>query len=118
MSPADTELFSTLVKLELSALRYYVINALKSGRQDKVIEFFGENGNYLLQKRGDWLAWFGACSLPSFSYIPCTLLSCFINLNNIMQLFHILRTQAWIRSSVYISPKSGWTLWFFHSGIF
>ncbi|PWZ23315.1 hypothetical protein Zm00014a_004287 [Zea mays] len=40
MSPADTELFSTLVKLELSVLRYYVINALKSGRQDKVIEFF------------------------------------------------------------------------------
>ncbi|CAD6205320.1 unnamed protein product [Miscanthus lutarioriparius] len=58
MSPGDTELFSTLVKLELSALRYYVINALKSGRQDKVIEFFGENGNYLMQKHGDWLAWF------------------------------------------------------------
>ncbi|AQK65127.1 WD repeat-containing protein 91-like protein [Zea mays] len=58
MSPADTELFSTLVKLELSVLRYYVINALKSGRQDKVIEFFGESGNYLMQKRGDWLAWF------------------------------------------------------------
>ncbi|KAL6883249.1 hypothetical protein ACP4OV_010663 [Aristida adscensionis] len=58
-SPADTELFSTLVKLEQSVLRYYVVNALKSGRQDKVIEFFGENGNYLMQKREDWLPWFG-----------------------------------------------------------
>ena len=118
MSPGDTELFSTLVKLELSALRYYVINALKSGRQDKVIEFFGENSNYLMQKRGDWLAWFGACSLPYLSDIPYALFSCFVNINNIMQLFHILRTQAWIRSSVYISPKSGWILWFSHLGIF
>lgn len=110
MSPADTELFTTLVKLELSVLRYYVINALKSGRQDKVIEFFGESGNYLIQKREDWLAWFGVCSLPSSAYIASTSFSCFVNLNNIMQLFHILRTQAWIRSSVYISPKNGWTL--------
>ncbi|TVU30402.1 hypothetical protein EJB05_22022 [Eragrostis curvula] len=57
-SPADTELFSTLVKLELSVLRYYVVNALKSGRQDKVVEFYGESGNYLMQKREDWLVWF------------------------------------------------------------
>uniref|UniRef100_K3Z795 Uncharacterized protein n=1 Tax=Setaria italica TaxID=4555 RepID=K3Z795_SETIT len=57
-SPVDTELFSTLVKLELSVLRYYVINALKSGRQDKVVEFFGESSNYLMQKREDWLPWF------------------------------------------------------------
>jgi len=68
-SPADTELFSTLVKLELSVLRYYVINALKSGRQDKVIEFFGESSNYLMQKREDWLPWFGMHSLPSFAYV-------------------------------------------------
>ncbi|CAN6304887.1 unnamed protein product [Urochloa humidicola] len=67
-SPADTELFSTLVKLELSVLRYYVINALKSGRQDKVVEFFGERGNYLMQKREDWLAWFAIPYIknPSF----------------------------------------------------
>ncbi|BAS93219.1 Os05g0299300 [Oryza sativa Japonica Group] len=61
-SPADAELFSALIKLELSVLRYYVVNALKSGRQDKVVEFFGANGNYLLQKREDWQAWFGAYS--------------------------------------------------------
>ncbi|NP_001349169.1 uncharacterized protein LOC100384033 [Zea mays] len=70
MSPADTELFSTLVKLELSVLRYYVINALKSGRQDKVIEFFGESGNYLMQKRGDWLAWFAIPYIKNPSLDP------------------------------------------------
>ncbi|XP_066381522.1 uncharacterized protein [Miscanthus floridulus] len=70
MSPVDTELFSTLVKLELSALRYYVINALKSGRQDKVIEFFGENSNYLMQKRGDWLAWFAIPYIKNPSLDP------------------------------------------------
>lgn len=69
-SPADTELFSTLVKLELSVLRYYVINALKSGRQDKVIEFFAESGNYLMQKREDWLPWFAIPYIKSPSVDP------------------------------------------------
>lgn len=117
-SPADTELFSTLVKLEQSVLRYYVINALKSGSQEKVIEFFGANGNYLMQKREDWLAWFGACSELSFAYIMSAAFLCFANLNHNMQLFHILKIQAWIHNSVCISPKNGWTLWFFHFGIF
>lgn len=58
-SPSDVVLYSTLLKLELSVLRYYVVHALQSGRQEKVIEFFGENGNYLLQKRDDWSPWFG-----------------------------------------------------------
>ncbi|KAG2548516.1 WD repeat-containing protein 91 homolog [Panicum virgatum] len=69
-SPADTELFSTLVKLELSVLRYYVVNALKSGRQDKVIEFFGESGNYLMQKREDWLPWFAIPYIKNPSFDP------------------------------------------------
>jgi len=69
-SPADTELFSTLVKLELSVLRYYVINALKSGRQDKVIEFFGESSNYLMQKREDWLPWFAIPYIKNPSFDP------------------------------------------------
>lgn len=60
--PSDVVLFSTLLKLELSVLRYYVVHALQSGRQDKVVEFFGENGNYLLQKREDWTLWFGGFS--------------------------------------------------------
>jgi hypothetical protein len=59
-SPTDTVHYTTLVKLEQSVLRYYVVNALKSGRQDKVVEFFSTSGNYLMQKREDWLAWFGA----------------------------------------------------------
>ncbi|XP_020247469.1 WD repeat-containing protein 91 homolog isoform X2 [Asparagus officinalis] len=57
-STADVVLFSTLLKLELSILRYYVIHALQSGKQEKVVEFFEENGNYLLQKREDWMPWF------------------------------------------------------------
>ncbi|KAF8672757.1 hypothetical protein HU200_049454 [Digitaria exilis] len=69
-SPVDAELFSTLVKLELSVLRYYVVNALKSGRQDKVIEFFGESGNYLMQKREDWLAWFAIPYIKNPSFDP------------------------------------------------
>uniref|UniRef100_A0A0E0HC39 Anaphase-promoting complex subunit 4-like WD40 domain-containing protein n=1 Tax=Oryza nivara TaxID=4536 RepID=A0A0E0HC39_ORYNI len=64
-SPADAELFSALIKLELSVLRYYVVNALKSGRQDKVVEFFGANGNYLLQKREDWQAWFALLKIST-----------------------------------------------------
>lgn len=65
-SPSDVVLLSTLLKLELSVLRYYVVHALKSGRQDKVVEFFGENGNYLLQKREDWTPWFGGFTHPFF----------------------------------------------------
>ncbi|KAK3153911.1 hypothetical protein QOZ80_2BG0183140 [Eleusine coracana subsp. coracana] len=67
---SNTELFSTLVKLELSVLRYYVVNALKSGRQDKVVEFFGESGNYLMQKREDWLAWFAIPYIKNPSLDP------------------------------------------------
>ncbi|XP_066373956.1 uncharacterized protein [Miscanthus floridulus] len=47
MSPVDTELFSTLVKLELSAL-----------------------SNYLMQKRGDWLAWFAIPYIKNPSLDP------------------------------------------------
>lgn len=57
-SPSEVVLYSTVLKLELSVLRYYVVHALQSGRRDKVVEFFGANGNYLLQKREDWMPWF------------------------------------------------------------
>ncbi|XP_010920341.1 uncharacterized protein [Elaeis guineensis] len=57
-SPSEVLLISTLSKLEVSILRYYIVHALQSGRQDKVVEFFGANGNYLLQKREDWMPWF------------------------------------------------------------
>ncbi|KAG8088696.1 hypothetical protein GUJ93_ZPchr0010g11111 [Zizania palustris] len=70
ISPADAELFSAIVKLEQSLLRYYVVNALKSGRQDKVVEFFGASGNYLLQKREDWLAWFAMPYITNPSLDP------------------------------------------------
>ncbi|PKA55064.1 Protein Mut11 [Apostasia shenzhenica] len=57
-SASDVVLLSTLSKLELSILRYYIVNALQTGRQDKAVEFFAVNGNYLLQKREEWLPWF------------------------------------------------------------
>ncbi|KAJ3682370.1 hypothetical protein LUZ60_014943 [Juncus effusus] len=57
-SPSETALISMLSKLELSVLRYYVVFALKTAQIDKVTEFFGVYGNYLLLKREDWLPWF------------------------------------------------------------
>lgn len=58
-SPSETLFISTLKKLEVSILRYYIIHALQSGRQDKVVEFFQANTNYLFQNREDWMPWFG-----------------------------------------------------------
>ena len=60
-SSFDTALIATLPKLEASILRYYVVYALKLGRKDKVIEFFGFHGNELLQRSQDWSPWFGQC---------------------------------------------------------
>lgn len=68
-SSLDSVLISTLSKLELSILRFYIVHALNSGRKDKVVEFFGVNGNYLLQKREDWLPWFGGSPYPVLLFI-------------------------------------------------
>ncbi|XP_068331279.1 uncharacterized protein [Pyrus communis] len=57
-SSSETVLLTTLSKLEVSILRYYVVNAIQSGRRDKVLEFFGMIGNDLLQRGQDWTAWF------------------------------------------------------------
>ncbi|KAM1126875.1 hypothetical protein ACFX2B_041495 [Malus domestica] len=57
-SSSETVLLTTLSKLEVSILRYYVVNAIQSGRRDKVLEFFGMIGNDLLQRDQDWTAWF------------------------------------------------------------
>ncbi|XP_021826917.1 WD repeat-containing protein 91 homolog isoform X1 [Prunus avium] len=57
-SSSETVLLTTLSKLEVSILRYYVVSAIQSGRRDKVLEFFGMNGNDLLQRGQDWAAWF------------------------------------------------------------
>lgn len=58
-SPSETALLSALSKLELSLLRYYVVYAFKSSRLDQVTHFFASNATYLLEKREDWLPWFG-----------------------------------------------------------
>ncbi|KAK2654027.1 hypothetical protein Ddye_013883 [Dipteronia dyeriana] len=57
-SSSETIVTATLSKLEVSILRYYIVHALQTGRKDKVVEFFGVNGNDLLQKGQDWTAWF------------------------------------------------------------
>ncbi|XWS48501.1 hypothetical protein CRYUN_Cryun13aG0083100 [Craigia yunnanensis] len=41
----------------------YIVHALQSGRKDKVVEYFGMNGNNLLLKSYDWTPWFGSHSL-------------------------------------------------------
>lgn len=57
-SSSDLIFVSTLSKLEVSILRYYVVHALQSGKKDKVMEFFRIYGNDLLQKDPDWTSWF------------------------------------------------------------
>lgn len=56
---SETTMLDTFSKLEGSVLRCYIVHALQSGRKDKVVEFFGMNGNELLLKGSDWTAWFG-----------------------------------------------------------
>lgn len=65
-SPSETVLAATLSKLEVSILRYYIVHSLQSGRQDKVMEFFGTLGNDLLQRGQDWTTWFGGFISYSF----------------------------------------------------
>ncbi|KAL2542121.1 WD REPEATS REGION domain-containing protein [Abeliophyllum distichum] len=57
-SHSDTTLFATLSRLEQSILRYYIVNAIKYGRKDKVMEFLGIIGNDLLQRDQNWSSWF------------------------------------------------------------
>lgn len=70
-SSSETVFTTTLSRLEVSILRYYIIHCLQSGRTDKVMEFFEMNGNDLLQKNQDWASWF------SGSLLPC--LGCFMS---------------------------------------
>lgn len=58
-SSSETVLLATLSKMEVSILRYYVVNAINAGRREKVLEFFGMKGNDLLQRSQDWTPWFG-----------------------------------------------------------
>ncbi|KAJ1694018.1 hypothetical protein LUZ63_010716 [Rhynchospora breviuscula] len=69
-SPSETTLLSAMSKLELSVLRYYVVYALKSSRPDKVSEFFGLHGSYLLEKKEDWLPWFAITYMKNPSLDP------------------------------------------------
>ncbi|XP_057480413.1 uncharacterized protein LOC130767536 [Actinidia eriantha] len=69
-STSEIVFISTLSKLEVSILRYYVVHAIQSGRKDKVLEFFGMHGNDLLQRDQDWTSWFAIPYLKNPSLDP------------------------------------------------
>lgn len=103
-SATETLLVATLSKLEVSILRCYIVHAMRSGKRDKVIEFFNMIGNDLLQKGQDWTPWFGGC-LPLVS-----LLSYNVSLTNsraCSQQFPMQRTQAQILNFAFTSPRNG-----------
>ncbi|KAI3518859.1 hypothetical protein L1887_07703 [Cichorium endivia] len=68
-SSSETVLLATLSKLEISVLRYYIVHAIQSGRNDKVIEFFGVHGDALLQTDHDWMSWFGASEKHTVNHL-------------------------------------------------
>lgn len=68
-SSSETTFVATLAKLEVSILRYYIVYATQSGRKDKVVEFFGMNGNDLLQSGKDWTPWFGESISYPFHFV-------------------------------------------------
>ncbi|KAI6672404.1 hypothetical protein NL676_000310 [Syzygium grande] len=57
-SSAEAVLLASLSKLEVSVMRYYIVHAVRSGRRDKVLEFFGTSGNDLMRRDQDWTPWF------------------------------------------------------------
>ncbi|XP_021288482.1 WD repeat-containing protein 91 homolog isoform X1 [Herrania umbratica] len=67
---SETVMLDTLSKLEGSILQCYIVHALQSGRKDKVVEFFGMNGNDLLLKSYDWTPWFAIPYLKNPSLDP------------------------------------------------
>ncbi|KAI6672407.1 hypothetical protein NL676_000313 [Syzygium grande] len=56
-SSAEAVLLASLSKLEVSVMRYYIVHAVRSGRRDKVLEFFGTSGNDLMRRDQDWTPW-------------------------------------------------------------
>ncbi|XP_073315252.1 uncharacterized protein [Primulina huaijiensis] len=57
-SYSDSSWIATISKLDESILRYYIVNALKCARKDKVLDFFGVFGNDLLHRDESWISWF------------------------------------------------------------
>ncbi|XP_057528026.1 uncharacterized protein LOC130806828 isoform X3 [Amaranthus tricolor] len=57
-SSSGTDIYATLLKLEVSILRYYIVHAVRTGRNDKVKDFFDLLGDNLQQKGDDWTPWF------------------------------------------------------------
>lgn len=70
ISSSETVYYATLSKLEVSILRYYIVHAVRSGRNDKVKEFFDMLGDNLQQKGDDWTPWFAMPYLKSPALDP------------------------------------------------
>ncbi|GAB2293988.1 hypothetical protein Dimus_028204 [Dionaea muscipula] len=62
-SSSEDVFIATLSKLEASIFRYYIVHAVRSGRKDKVVEFFSMIGHELLQKGEEWTPWFALSTL-------------------------------------------------------
>lgn len=69
-SSSETVLIAAVSRLEVSILQYYIVYAVKSGKKEKIIEFFEMNGNDLLQKGHDWTPWFAIPYLSNPSLDP------------------------------------------------
>ncbi|GFP81046.1 WD repeat-containing protein 91 homolog [Phtheirospermum japonicum] len=82
-SYSDSNLIAVLSKLEQSILRYYIVNALKFGRKDKVLEFFGSSGNDLMRSDESWSSWFAIPYLQNPHLDPQ---------------FRVYFTEAWFRA--------------------
>ncbi|XP_057463862.1 uncharacterized protein LOC130753716 [Actinidia eriantha] len=82
-SSSEMVFISTLSKLEVSILHYYVVHAIQSGRKDKVLEFYGMHGNDLLQRDQDWTSWFAIPYLKNPSLDPQ---------------FHVYFSQEWFNA--------------------
>ncbi|KAL3630665.1 hypothetical protein CASFOL_023649 [Castilleja foliolosa] len=82
-SYSDSKLIAVLSKLEQSILRYYIVNALKCGRKDKVLDFFGNSGNDLMRSDESWSSWFAIPYLQNPHLDPQ---------------FRVYFTEAWFRA--------------------
>lgn len=57
-SRMDARYHATVVRLEAALQKHYIVHAVQKGRLDRVVAFFQQHGEALLERREEWLAWF------------------------------------------------------------
>lgn len=117
-SSSETVRTATLLKLEVSILRYYIVHCLQCGRSDKVVDFLGVYGNDLLQRNQDWASWFSGFYLLVLILFMLFLYTGYLGFRCFLQPSPMSKTQAWIPSSAYTFQRSGSMPCNFPSGIF